>query len=189
MRRQIAVVLPTAAAAAVAFAAPAVAGAPLENRTPYEGSRTFTECDGAYEGVSTYSGTNTIQDTNPSLEGEFFRFTDHYTFTDVLTNVDTGDYVVISGTGVFKELQPRSEGDGVFSYVTHDVGRITFSDSSGNVLIREAGMVVESWLFDTLNDGEPGGNVLDNGLVRVSGPHPTFPESFDFCGFLDEATG
>jgi len=92
--------------------------------------------------------------------------------------------LVISGTGVFKELQPKTQDRQVFTYVTYDVGRFTITDSAGRVLAKETGLVGTSWVFDTGGDGAPGGNVLDEQLTRLSGPHPTFAEDFDFCGLV-----
>ena len=72
----------------------------------------------------------------------------------------------------------------MFTYVTYDVGRFTISDSAGQVLVKEIGRSRTSWVFDTRGDGAPGGDVLDERLTRLSGPHPTFAEDFDFCGLV-----
>lgn len=104
------------------------------------------------------------------------------------TNPDNGKYVVLTGSGIFKELQAHGQGGGLFTYVTHEAGLFTISDSSSKVLIREAGLVAFSYLFDTLNDGAPGGNVISAELLRVSGPHVTF-DSFDVCGYLSGVIG
>jgi hypothetical protein len=57
------------------------------------------------------------------------------------------------------------------------------------VLLRETGLVELAYVFDTLNDGQPGGVLLSEEFVRASGQHPTFSEGFDFCGFLGNAIG
>lgn len=172
------------AAGSVAAAAPAQA-APV-SRDPYSGTDTFTEC-GFYAGRSVFEGTVTISDATPSTGGQFFRLTNKFSFTDTFTNPDTGDFITVTGNGVFKELQPRPQGGGIVDYVTHDVGRFVTRDSSGEVLARENGIIVTAYTFDTLNDSAPGGNGLSDELVRVSGPHPLF--DVDFCDFLDEQIG
>ena len=182
MRRQLATLAAIPALLTIGLAAPAHAAAPLENHAPYSGSDDFSDC--GYDGHSTWWGESTILDTNAALSGQFFRFTDRYNFRDTLTNPDTGRYVVISGTGVFKELQPNTQDGQVFTYVTHDVGRFTISDSAGHVLVKEIGQVETSWVFDTRGDGAPGGDVLDEQITRLAGPHPTFAEDFDFCGLV-----
>jgi hypothetical protein len=172
--------------AGAAGAAPAHA-APVE-RTPYTGTETFAVCGGAYAGVSRYEGVSTISDANPSTGGQFFRFTNKVSFTDTITNPETGDYVTVSGDVLSKEIQPRALGDGVFAYVSHDVGRLVYRDASGQVLARESGVIVTEYTFDTLNDAEPGGEPLTEETVRVSGPRPFFEEEV-FCAFLEENIG
>ncbi len=192
MRRQVCAVLSVGALSVVGLAAPSYAGAPLD-RSKYSGTDSFTECDGAYDATNSFSGMVLITDTNPSLDGQFFRFSDNYEFTEVITNPLNGEYVVLHGNGDFKELQVRSLGDGIFSFHTHDAGLFTIRDSSGRVLLKETGIVEFAYVFDTLNDGQPGGEFLSEEFVRVSGQHPTFSEGsdegFDFCGFLDDAIG
>lgn len=189
MRRFLSLLIPLAALVIVSLAAPAHAGGPIDRSTYSGTNEPFTECGGAYLGLSTFSGRTTINASTPPLEGQFFRFTNQYNFSDRLTNPLNGKYVVLSGSGILKEIQPRSQGGGLFTYVTHDAGQFTISDSSGRVLIKETGMVAFSYLFDTLSDGTPGGDLLSEELLRVSGPHPTFSDSFDFCGFLDGVIG
>jgi hypothetical protein len=187
MRRQLGILAAVPALVTIGLAAPAHATAPLENRAPYAGSNEFSDCGD--NGHSTYWGDETILDTNPALAGQFFRFTDRYNFRDTLTNPDTGKYVVISGTGIFKELPPKTEDGQLFTYVAHDVGRVTISDSAGHVLVKQTGLVATSYLFDTGGDGAPGGNVLDEQIYRLSGPHPTFAGTFDFCGLVSSQVG
>jgi hypothetical protein len=188
MRCRIVSILTAVAAVAVGNAAPAQAGPPVTHREPFGGTETSTECGGRYARVFTFSGTSSVQDTNPSLGGEFFRATDHYRFTEVLTNRTTGESVTSTGSGMLKEMHPTSQAGNVFTFRTHDVARVTFRDEDGTVLLRERGVVVSSVEFDTLGDGQPGGVVLSTELVRVSGPHGTLEPSFDLCDFLDEAT-
>jgi hypothetical protein len=188
MYRRISSLLFVAALSVVGLASPSYAGAPVD-RFKYSDTDTFTECDGAYEVASSFSGMILITDTNPSLDGQFFRFSDNYEFTDVITNPLNGEYVVLHGNGNVKELQPRSLGDGIFTFHTHDSGLFTIRDSSGRVLLKETGIVEFAYVFDTLNDGQPGGDFLFEEFVRVSGPHPSFSEEFDFCSFLDDAIG
>ncbi len=185
MRRQLALAS-LVVLALVGLTTPARAAAPLDN-TRYSGQESFTDC--GFDGLDTYWGTTQILDTNPSLSGQFFRFTDRYNFRDTLTNPANGRYVVISASGVFKELQPKTTDGRVFTYITHDSGRFTIKNSAGRVLVQESGVLTFSYVFDTLGDGAPGGIGSDGILVRVSGPHPTFAPDFDFCGLVRSAIG
>ena len=178
----------SAAALVGGMVAPAQAAAPVE-RFRYSETASFTECGGAYSVAAAFSGRVLVRDTNPALGGQFFRFSDNYEFTDVITNRRTGKYVTLRGNGNFKELRVRNLGGGVFRFRTHDTGLFTIRDASGALLLRETGLVEVEYVFDSLNDGKPGGRFLSESLVRVSGQHPTFAEGFDFCGLLAKAIG
>lgn len=177
----------SAAALVGGLVAPAEAAAPVERFT-YSDTASFTECGGAFTVAAAFSGRVLVRDTNPALGGQFFRFSDNYEFTDVITNRRTGKHVVLHGNGNFKELRVRNLGDGVFRFRTHDTGLFTIRSSSGALLLRETGLVEVEYVFDSLDDGRPGGRFLSEDLVRVAGQHPTFADGFDFCGLLAGAT-
>ena len=180
-------VIVIAGIAAAAFAAPVSAGAPLQHEH-YSGTDSGEECDGAFTRETTFSGLAIIRDTNPARGGEFFMFSDNYQYRHVITNVETGKSFTISGNGSFHEIQPREIGDGVFTYVSHDSGQpFVVRDSAGRVVLRDRGTITVSYVFDSLNDGQPGGQYLqDPELVRVSGPHPGL--DVDLCALGLELT-
>jgi hypothetical protein len=63
-------------------------------------------------------------------------------------------------------------------------------DISGRVVLRDRGMIVLSYVFDTLGDSKPSGNLLEDPvLVRVSGPHPGCEGTFDFCALATQLIG
>jgi hypothetical protein len=101
----------------------------------------------------------------------------------------TGAYVTIRGHGLYKEIQPLNQGDGLFTYVAHNVATFVLLDSSGNVLLREAGRIAFTWIFDSLSDSAPGGDMLSVTMVHVSGPHPEFNDDVNFCELVDSAIG
>jgi hypothetical protein len=185
--RHLATLIGIAAASLVLGAAPAAhAAAPLQHeRISFEES--FLDC--GYEGSTTYSASNLLLDSNTSTEGQFFRFSYTWQASSTITNPLTGAYVGIRGHGIYKEIQPRDLGGGLFTYVEHNVGTFVIRDSSGNVLLREAGRTAFTWLFDSLSDSAPGGDMLSVSLLRVSGPHPEFNGDVDFCELLDSAIG
>jgi hypothetical protein len=60
----------------------------------------------------------------------------------------------------------------------------------GNVVLREAGAIWFEIVFDTLGDSMPGGEVLDETVLRVSGPHPLFDmDEAAFCGMVHDLIG
>jgi hypothetical protein len=185
--RHLAMLIGIAAASLVLGAAPAAhAAAPLQHeQISFE--ETFLDC--GYENTTTYSVNDLLLDANPSTAGQFFRFSYTWQASSTITNPLTGAYVDIRGHGIYKEVQPRSQGGGLFTYVEHNVGTFVIRDSSGNVLLREAGRIAFTWLFESLSDSAPGGDQLSVTLLRVSGPHPEFNGDVDFCELLDSAIG
>lgn len=163
--------------------------APLVNER-YSGTESFTDC-GGFQVESSFSGRVMIKDATPATDGQFFYFQDNYQYRDVITNPDTGEFVVVRGNGIFKEVQARQVEGSVFTFLTHEAGQpFVVEDSSGRVVLRDRGMITLSYVFDTLGDSEPGGVFLEDPVVvRVSGPHPGFEEAFDFCAFIADLIG
>jgi hypothetical protein len=174
------------ASVALMITAPAEAAAPLM-RDSFTFTEPSTEC--GYDSVNTYSISNLLLDSNPSSGGQFFRFSYTWQTTSTVTNPSTDAYVTLSGHCVYKEIQPRSLGDGLFTYEELNVGTFVVSDSSGQVLLREEGTIAVTWQFDSLSDFAPGGTMLSPTLLRISGPHPTLTGDVDYCAVLDSAIG
>jgi len=178
--------LALAAAGLMVTAAPAQA---VEDAGTFAGTDTYTECDGASVVTSTFSGAFVIRDADPSTDGQFFPFAQVLQFTDTITNPETGEYITVTGKLFFREVQPHYLGNGIVAYVGQEIGTVVFRDSSGEVILREFGLVRIGYLFDTENDSAPGGTLILEKLLSVTGPHPTYDEDFDFCAFLDSEIG
>lgn len=177
-----------AAAGLMVTAAPAQAEPPVDRGT-FSGTESFTECDGAYEGVSVFSGAFVIKAADPSTGGQFFPFSQVVHFTDTITNPENGEYITVTGRLFFREMQPRDLGHGFVTYTGQETGTVVFEDSSGEVILRDIGIVKIGYLFYTGNDSAPGGRVLLERVLSTTGPHPTYDEDFDFCAFLDSEIG
>ena len=52
---------------------------------------------------------------------------------------------------------------------------------TGRVVLRDRGVIRETYLFDTLGDDTPGGMYIEQLGLRVSGPHPLFVDEDAFC--------
>ena len=163
--------------------------APIVNER-YSGTESFTECS-RFQVESSFSGRVMIKDATPATDGQFFYFQDNYQYRDVITNPATGEFVVVRGNGIFKEVQARQVEGSVFVFLTHEAGQpFVVEDMSGRVVLRDRGMITLSYVFDTLGDSAPGGVFLEDPVVvRVSGPHPGFEEAFDFCALLTSLIG
>ena len=166
-----------AIAACTAVAALPAAAGPLEGGE-YEWSDqyTFDDCGPEVRVDASGYGRYLLRDANPSTGGQFFRVTDKYWFQERWTNVATGAWVVRTANGLFTELPPSAISDDgtVFTFRTIEAGvPFVLYDSEGNVLMRDSGTIRLEYTFDSLGDGQPGGEMLgDPEVVRISGPHP-----------------
>lgn len=180
--------LAAASLLALTLAAPVMAK-PLDSGR-FSGTDSGTEC-GTYARESTFSGWFVIKDATPATNGQFFYFETRVTYTDVITNPETGAFFTVTGSSLFKESQVRLVEGNVFTYNTIEAGQpFVVTDMTGQVVLRDVGLIEVSYLFDSLGDGAPGGALLaEPQLVRVAGPHPGFEDTFDFCVLADHLIG
>ncbi len=173
---------------ALTLAAPVLAK-PLDSGT-FAGTDSGTEC-GTYTRESTFSGWFMIKDATPATNGQFFYFENRVEYADVITNPETGAFLTVTGSSLFKESQARLVESSVFTYNTFEVGQpFVVTNMTGKVVLRDVGLIEMSYLFDSLGDGAPGGALLEEPhLVRVAGPHPGFEDTFDFCVLADQLIG
>jgi hypothetical protein len=76
----------------------------------------------------------------------------------------------------------------IYRFTATDVGQpFTVTDAQGNTVVRDVGVLVEEYLFDTLGDSKPGGTQLDFEFVKVIGPHPGI--DVDICELAARLTG
>ena len=174
------------------LSAPAASARPLEQRLPYDfvDEYSFDDCGFVVDEVDHYTGVTTIKGSTPKTGGEFFRFSNQYDHTFVLTNAESKDFVVITSRGLFREGPGTvvSDDGRIVTYQTMDSGAFTtVYDSAGRVITRERGNVVYEYTFDTLGDGAPGGDFVSEELVRIAGPHPLY--FTDGCELLAEWIG
>jgi hypothetical protein len=84
----------------------------------------------------------------------------HNTFSFSETLSARGQYVTVTARQTFNEVRAVPLGDGIFQFSDITAGRLAVRDGSGRLLGQEAGVVRTTYTFDTLNDGEPGGEVI-----------------------------
>jgi hypothetical protein len=169
--------------ALLAIAGPASATTIL--REHYSGSDTFSYSDCGFEvaGVVEFSGVAHIRVGTGKDLNAFFAH-DNYRFREVHTRVSTGDFFVVSGNGMFQETRATRVSGSIFEFSAVNAGQVfTVTDSSGNVVVRDRGVVRETILFDTLGDDTPGGTFIESVSLEFGGPHPGF--DFDTCTLLD----
>lgn len=175
-------------AAAVAVPGTAQAGPPLENiHYEFAESSSFDDCGFTIESDFTANGHFMVREIEGS-EGQAFLGHDNYRYRDVLTNPATGAWFVVRGTAMFKELTGRQIDGDIWEFTAHEVGQpFVVEDSDGNVVLRDRGRLTFRAVFDTLGDNAPGGELIEQEVTSVSGPHPGF--FGDFCEIASELIG
>ena len=185
-RRGLGAIVGLVVAALLALAAPA--SGTVVDSGHYSGTDTFSfdDCGFTIDGETTFSGHFRLRADNG---GQAFYVKDTFSFREVLTNRDTGEWFVIRGHGVFNEVKATLVSGTVYEFRAVEAGQpFVIEDSSGNVVVRDRGVIRRTALFDTLGDGQPGGILLEED-ASVHGPHPGFDPDFPFCELAAELTG
>jgi hypothetical protein len=189
-RRLVPAALVAAAAALVlALAAVVPARATVIGHEHYSGtdSFSFNDCGFTIDVVSTFEG---VAHLRVDKGGQAFLSTDNYSFRDVLTNRVTKKWFVIRGNGMFHEVSATQVSGNVYEFVAIESGQpFVMEDSAGNVVARDRGVIRQTYLFDTLGDGTPGGVFVEETGLSVHGPHPGFADDFPFCELAADLTG
>jgi hypothetical protein len=186
MRRPVLIICTLAVLAAIASPP---AGARVVDRERYADSESFTDepCGYPLDVVFSYSGQLVVRDTKG---GQAFRLRDTYAFRSVFTNPENGEWFVVHGHGTVNEVKATHVDGNIYEFVVNESGQpFILEDSDGNVIARDRGLIRETFLFDTLGDGQPGGEIVGESEVDLHGPHPAFGEELPFCDIVDELVG
>ena len=160
-------------AACVALGA-APAGATVYEKGHYSGTDSFSysHCGFPVDVAVEFSGVFRVREGKGKNAGAFFGH-DNYSYREVHTNRDTGAWFVITGDGLFNETKARRVEGTVFEFRAIDAGQpFTVTDSDGNVVLRDRGVVRSTILFDVGNDNVPGGTLIRETSFETGGPHP-----------------
>jgi hypothetical protein len=108
---------------------------------------------------------------------------DNYSFNETWTRRDTGEFFTVSGNGLFHETKATHIEGTIYAFTGIESGHpFVVRDASGNVVVRDSGVIVQVIEFDTLGDNVPGGTFIRDVSFTVHGPHPGL--DFDPCSFL-----
>ena len=145
-------------------------------------SFTFTDCGFTMDVVGHAEGIFSVRTGKGEFESAFFAH-DNYEFTEVGTRRDTGDFITLTANGNFKETRATHVAETVYDFRSINAGQpFTITDSDGNVVVRDRGVIKQTLRFDTLGDGEPGGIFIEEVSFSFAGPHPGL--EFDLCALL-----
>ena len=134
------------------------------------------------------SGNAFVREVNGS-DGQAYLGHDNYRFRTVITNSETGAWMVVRGKSLFAEIAGTQIDGNIWEFTQKVAGQpFVIEDSTGTVLARSRGLVTYRLLFDTLGDGQPGGEVLD---VEVTGVHGVQQGTFDdnLCDYVVDLLG
>lgn len=150
-------------------------------------SFSFDDCGFTLDVESEFSGHFVLR---ADKGGEAFYIHDNFRHRDVHTNAETGKWFVVRGRGLFSEIKATQVSGNIYEFVAIEAGQpFVLEDSAGNVIVRDRGVIRTTALFDTLGDGVPGAEFIEETLLSVHGPHPGFAEDFPFCEIAAELTG
>jgi hypothetical protein len=173
--------------AVLAFGGPAAATVIGQEHYSGTDSFSFDDCGFTLEVESEFQGHVLFR---VDRAGEAFLVKDTFSFRDVVTNPDTGKWFVVRGNALFHEIKATQVSGTIYEFVAVEAGQpFILEDSTGNVLVRDRGVIRHTALFDTLGDGQPGAEFLEETDTVVHGPHPGFAEDFPFCEIAADLTG
>lgn len=84
-----------------------------------------------------------------------------------------GTSITLSSHGITNEVRGTRVEGSIFRFDQILAGQpFVVRDADGKVIVRDRGVLVFTYLFDTLGDDMPGGEFIEMLDVRVHGPHP-----------------
>jgi hypothetical protein len=169
-----------ALASLVAIMLPGQASATMYEQGTYAGSDSWEwdDCGFAVDASSTFGGRYHTREGKNADAGAFYSF-NNFWWREVHVPRNGGRTLVIEANAVFNETQGTRVSGTVFEFHAVVPGMTTISDTSGNVLLRDRGVVKQVYRIDTLGDGTPGGTDFEMLSYTWSGPHPG--ETTDLC--------
>lgn len=118
-----------------------------------------------------------------ALSSAFFLH-DNFEFVETWTRRDTGDWFRLSGNALFQETKAVHIEGTICEFTSIQAGvPFHLTDSDGNVVFHDRGVIRQVIQFDTLGDDTPGGEFIADIDFSVSGPHPGL--DWDPCALLE----
>jgi hypothetical protein len=164
-------------------------GATVIDRGHYSDTDSFSydDCGFLVEVSVEFSGVYRIREGKKKNSSAFFLM-DNFSYKETHTNPETGEWLVIRGNGVFNETKAQRVEGTIFKFSSVLAGQpFVVEDSSGDVVLRDRGVIRQTILFDTEGDDEPGGTEIELLEEVIKGPHPGF--FADYCEVITDLIG
>ena len=147
----------------------------------------YDDCGFPVEVEGTATGQYRIRQGKGKTASAFFLRTT-FSYREVHTNTETGEWFVARGHGVFNEVKATRVEGTVFKFSAIEAGQpFVVENSAGEVVLRDRGRIRYTILFDTEGDDVPGGVEVEFLGADVRGPHPGFDA--DFCEIASDLIG
>jgi hypothetical protein len=166
--------------AAVVVCAVAVAAAPASATVVDQGRFTDEpyafdyDCGFPVEATGIASGNFRLRQGTGANATAFFSL-DRISYEEIHTNPLTGEWFSVSGHFANNELTATRVQGSLFEVRVIKAGPVaTITDSAGNLVARDRGVLRRTILFDTGGDDAPGGDFVALLDLRLSGPHESF---------------
>jgi hypothetical protein len=183
------VVLPVVVTMIAAAAVPAQAAVFDKGSFTFEDGTTEDMCGLEVRHDFVVSGHFRTRTGKGDLDQAFFGQSREH-FTDTFTNLANGRSFTVDGRITIMDVKASPLGDNIFEFTFRESGIVVVRDMDGNVVLRDTGAIWTLQVFDTLGDSQPGGESLDETVLRVSGPHPGFEQDEDtFCATVHDLIG
>lgn len=155
------------------------------DRYSFTDSFTGEECGIVVEVESEVSGVFMLR--RDKQNSPAFLLSDVFEYREVVTNPETGNWLVVRGKGNFREVKATQVDGDIYHFRAQLAGQhFVIENADGQVVYRDRGLLVFDVLFDTLGDDVPGGEELSFELAAVRG-HPGFID--DLCPLIHDLLG
>jgi hypothetical protein len=126
----------------------------------------------------------------PGSHGQAFLDDNRSHYREVWTNPANGRKAYVSGESRFRELTAEHLHGDVWRFRAVTSGApLVVKNDHGRVVLAEWGALTLDTTYDTLGDSQPGGDILDEVVVRKQGHWPTWERDFDFCHLVHRVLG
>ena len=187
LARKWAVVLVAATAPCSIMAGSAGASVVDQGRYVEEYAFGYSDCGFPISVSGRVSGKYRIREGTGAEASAFF-LRETFSYSETQTNADTGDWFRLYGHGVFNEVGATAVEGSLFEFAAIDAGQpFVVESSSGEIVLRDRGVLRTRILFDTGGDDVPGGTEIAFLGFDVGGPHPGL--AVDFCELAGDLIG
>jgi hypothetical protein len=184
-RRKRLVAVALAAMGCLAFASPVAATIYERGHFADSGEFSYDDCGFVVNGTFEVRGVFVTRTGKGDLDTAFFAHVQS-TFREVHVRESDGATIIVSAHALFQEVKAEPLGGNLFAFTSIQAGQpFVVTETDGNVLVRDRGVIRETIVFDTTGDHQPGGIYVEQLSFDWHGPHPGL--FVDFCGLFDQA--